>query len=164
MSSLIDASEGWAEPVVLDDIAPTATAVVRHEGVTLNDLSGLFDTAFPRVAAAAFAAGNPPIGPATALYEGDPATTFSIEIGFPVSTPFGDADGVLGSALPGGRVAVLTHLGDYETLSSAWKQLMEFLDDRGLHPGPQYGEVYVTEPGPDVDPATLRTDIFVVLG
>lgn len=70
---------------------------------------------------------------------------------------------MIGSTLPGGRVAVLTHLGPYETLPSAWNQLMQFLDERGLRPGSHYGEVYVTEPTPTADPATMRTDIFVSL-
>lgn len=163
MNSLTNGTGSWAEPAILDDVPPTSTAVVRHERVTLNDLGGLFDTAYPRVAAAASAVGNPPVGPAVSLYEGDPAATFSIEIGFPVASPFKDHEGVVGSTLPGGRVAVLTHLGPYETLPSAWNRLMQFLDERGLRPGSHYGEVYVTEPTPTADPATMRTDIFVSL-
>jgi effector-binding domain-containing protein len=34
---------------------------------------------------------------------------------------------------------------------------------RGESPGPVYWEVYLTEPGPDVDPATMRTELNCLL-
>lgn len=160
---LLTTSEAWAEPTILDDDAAVPTAVVRHEHARSDDLPRLFDAAYPRVATALHAAGMSPSGPALALYRGDPAHTFSIEIGFPVSTPFTGGDGVLGSALPAGRVAVLSHFGSYEKLPEAWARMTGFLDGQGLRSGGHFGEIYVTEPSPATDPARLRTDIFVTL-
>ena len=38
---------------------------------------------------------------------------------------------------------------------------MAFVSAQGLRPGDRMGEVYVTEPSPTTDPATLRTDLYV---
>jgi effector-binding domain-containing protein len=40
---------------------------------------------------------------------------------------------------------------------------MEALAAGGTPPGTPFWEVYVTEPSPDMNPATLRTDLFTVL-
>ena len=161
MSTFVNHPTGWADPTVLEDVPVTTTAVVRHDGVTVTDLRDLFDSTYSKVALALGAQSNPPAGPAIAVYEGDVASTFSIEIGFPVERVFDETDGVRPSTLPGGRLAVSTHVGPYDSLPGAWESLMAFVSAQGLRPGDRMGEVYVTEPSPTTDPATLRTDLYV---
>ena len=160
-SNFLNNPYGWAVPTVLEDVAETATAVVRHENVTLADLQSLFDAGYQRVMAVTVALEVPIIGPALAVYEGDPAGVFAIEIGFPVAGSFQSADGVYPSTLPGGRLAVLTHLGPYDALGESWGRLMAFVGEQGLRPGARYGELYVSDPSPTTDPATLRSDLYV---
>lgn len=161
--TLISSDAGWPEPALLEDEA-IPTAVVRHDGVTVADLHELFDSTYSKVALALGAQSNPPAGPAIAVYEGDVASTFSIEIGFPVDTPLADPqDDIVGSELPPGPLAVLTHIGPYDRLPDAWASLMGWLSTEGHTPGRRFGEIYVSEPGPDADPEQLRTDLFVAL-
>lgn len=162
-TTLIAPGAGWPEPTFLDDLTPVATLVVRHDDVTVTDLPALFDADYPRVAEAAMDADLPLVGPALACYRGDPSGRFSIEIGFPVVAAANAGVGIDASHLPGGRIAVLTHSGPYDRLPDAWGRLMGFLAEQGVEPGEPYGEIYVTEPTPSTDPATLRTDLFVVL-
>lgn len=161
MSTFVNHPTGWTEPTVLEDVPVTTTAVVRHDDVTLADLPALFDAGYQRVVAVTVAVGVALAGPALAVYEGDPAGVFSIEIGFPVGQTFDETDGVGPSTLPGGRLAVLTHLGPYDALPAAWETLMGFVSAQGLRPSDRMGEVYVTDPSPTTDPATLRTDLYV---
>lgn len=161
---LISSNKGWAEPTVLEGPA-IPTAVIRHEGVTIGELRDLFDSAYPAVALAAGAQSNPPAGPALSCYEGDVTKHFNIEIGFPLGAALESPQGaVIGSELPGGRVGVFSHFGPYDDLPQAWARLLAWVAAESHTPGPRFGEIYVTEPRPDTDPATLRTDLFIELG
>ena len=41
---------------------------------------------------------------------------------------------------------------------------MAWVDEQGLTPAGPMWEVYVTDPTPEMDPASLRTDLFVLVG
>jgi effector-binding domain-containing protein len=149
------------------------TAVVRATGVPMATIAGFFDSAFGKAFPALFAAGVTPAGPAFARYTNttqEPEFTADIEIGFPLARPLADlhegepaeVDGmqVVGSELPAGDVAVTSHVGAYDGLGEAWGGLMGAIGAMGRAPGEPFWESYVTEPSPDMDPATLRTDLF----
>lgn len=139
--------------------AAVPTAVIRHRGITMDDLRPLFDTGYSAVAAS----GVPIAGPAFALYTGDVSTRFDLELGFPVAGPLAGpvGDPVEPSELPAGDVLVVSHLGSYEELGQSWAGLFGAAAQRGLQPRGSFYEVYVTEPAPETDPATLRTDLFL---
>ncbi|MFE3293547.1 GyrI-like domain-containing protein [Rhodococcus sp. NPDC059234] len=149
------------------DLDATPLAVLRHGAVTMADLAGLFDTGFQALGAAIAAGELTPTGPAVAIYRGDPATTFDLEIGFPVAQAIAapiavDGAVVVGSQLPAGPAATLSHLGAYDGLPTAWEKLMTAVQAGGatLRDGTMV-EVYVTQPSPEADPATMRTDLIV---
>lgn len=133
------------------------TAVMRHQGVRLADLVDLFDTGYARI----IAAGVTPTGPAFALYRGDPTASFDLELGFPADRVPAD-DTVEESSIPGGPSFVLTHVGGYDGLGPAWERVLGAVADAGRTLDTML-EVYVSQPGPDVDPATLRTDLHALL-
>ena len=149
------------ELVVLDAVP---TAVVRHADVRMERIREVFDTSF----AALGGSGVAPAGPAFAVYRGDPADQFDVEVGFPLAErlpaaiPVGDLT-VEPSALPDGRAVTLSHVGGYDGLGDAWARLFSGVVGGGLRPGEAIIEVYVTEPTPDADPAGMRTDLFVTL-
>ncbi|KAB1659609.1 AraC family transcriptional regulator [Pseudoclavibacter chungangensis] len=158
----------WPKPVVLDDLEPRHTAVVRRDSITMAGVHELFDHAFGPVAEAVGGSGAHIAGPAFAAYDGDLSGSFAIELGFPVDGSFTepvDAGGehIIPSTLPGGRVAVVTHIGPYDELPNAWSDLVDAVATSGGTIGSPMWEVYVTEPTPDTDPATLRTDLFIVV-
>jgi effector-binding domain-containing protein len=91
---------------------------------------------------------------------------FDVEIGAPIAAPIpnltalADVDpGAVGaSALPGGRVAVVTHVGPYATLGDTWRRGEASLAEaRERGSGPAW-ELYVDDPDL-VAPDRLRTEI-----
>lgn len=175
-----DAPPGYpdlgADPVVgvrLLAAGAIPTAVVRATDVPMATISGFFDSVFGKAFPALFAAGMTPVAAPFALYtritEG-PEARADLEIGFPLDRPLAESiegepeevDGmqVVPSELPAGEIAVTSHLGAYDGLGEAWGEFMGEIGAMGRAPGIPFWEVYVTEPSPDIDPATLRTDLF----
>lgn len=159
--------------VRLFTVPAVPTAVVRATAVPMATIEGFFDSAFGKAFPALFASGMTPAAPAIALYTriaDGPDAEADLEIGFPLSTPLleqihgepEEVDGLLvvPSELPAGEVAVTSHLGSYDGLGEAWGKFMEEISSLGRAPAIPFWESYVTEPSPDIDPATLRTDLF----
>lgn len=143
-------------------------AVVRAEGVPMATIAGLFDAVFGQAFPVAFEQGLVPSGAAFALYTRigeEPEGVADVAIGFPVAQPLakpiaaGDLT-VEPSELPAGEVAVVSHVGAYDGLGEAWGHLMSEIRSSGRAPEIPFWEAYVTEPTPDMDPATLRTDLY----
>lgn len=146
----------------LVDHVQTPTVVVRGS-VTMQEIREFYDDAFGRVAAVVQEQEATPTS-SFGLYLSPPQDRFELEVGFVVSGPVQAVGDVVPSQLPGGRAARLTHLGPYDDLGAAWERLMTWVGEQGLGaPGPMW-EVYVTEPTPETDPATLRTDLFCLVG
>lgn len=95
-----------------------------------------------------------PTGPGYACYDGDPAGTFDLQIGFPVD------GGRMRS--PSGQALAVTHLGGYEGLGDSWSKLVNAATAAGHAPAGRMVEVYVTDPSvtPEVD---LRTDLYLLM-
>lgn len=143
------------------DHAQTPTATVRGT-VTMAEIRDFYDGAFGRVAAALERQEVTPTA-AFGLYLSPPTETFELEVGFVVDRTI-EADGdVLPSALPGGRAARLIHLGAYDGLGGSWERLMAWVAGQGLAPAGPMWEVYVTEPTPEADPESMRTDLFCLV-
>ncbi|GAB2536757.1 GyrI-like domain-containing protein [Brachybacterium huguangmaarense] len=142
---------------------------MRAPDQRMNEMSSLFDAAFWRLPGAIAAAGLTIAGPALALYRSMPGETVDLEAGFPVvgdaEGPFHLGDGLeaVVSELPAGRCATVSHLGGYDGLGEAWQRFMGDVAARGEHPSLPFWGIYVTEPRPDMDPATLRTDLVTAL-
>lgn len=154
---IIDAPLPEPTEIVLDALP---LAVLSHQTVGLDDLGTIFDEGFATLASS----GLPLAGPAVAIYRGDPATSFDLELGFPVAEELTEVTqtGVRPSALPSGTALALSHIGPYDDLGAAWERLVTAALQRGAVPAAMI-EIYVTEPGPQSDPATLRTDLVIPL-
>ena len=97
------------------------------------------------------------VGRNLALYLDD---VIHLEVGVEVEAPFPGHGEVVGSTIPGGRVATTTHVGPYDRLSEAHVAIRQYCSAHGLAiAGPNW-EIYDhwTE-----DPAQLRTDVFYLL-
>lgn len=141
------------------DLPARPTAVVRAH-VPVAELPSLFEPAFHDVAAALSAQGIAIVGPPFGYYPTMPGETVEVEAGFPVerfSEPTGDV--VLGE-LPGGSVARAVHVGPYESLSSTYTALEDWLAGQGLRPTAGMWECYLTDPASEPNPARWRTEIF----
>jgi len=139
--------------------APAATTAVVFGVVAMSEVPSFFDRTFSTLPAVLATQGVAIVGPAFARYHGPPSDVADLEIGFPTDRPVQTDGDVQPGALPLGRVARLVHHGSYGELGTAWERLGAWIAGRGLTPGDDLWEVYVTEPSPDMDPADLRTEL-----
>lgn len=146
--------------IITHDAVPTA--VVREQ-VTMADLPGLYDRAFTAIGPVLEEQGVQPAGAAFGYYLSIPTGSFELEAGLPVTAPIADAGEVVASELPAGAVARATHTGAYDTLGDSWGALVAWVEEQGRTVTTRMWEVYVTDPSPEMDPATLRTDLFILL-
>ena len=150
------------------DAEAIPTVVRTAVEVTLDEMPGIFDETFAALGPGMSEFGVTAAGPAFSLHHRQPGATMTFDVGFPVAEPLDgelEAGGITfyPSSLPAGRIATISHLGGYDGLAQAWGAFMEQVARDGHEPRLPFWEVYVSEPGPDVDPATLRTDLVTLL-
>lgn len=136
--------------------------VIRHDAVTADRLRDLFDHSFGALHGAIKAGLFVPVGPAVAVYYGDPQATFDLEIGFPaMGAPTADiptAAGVIrASAFPAGPAAVISHVGGFDGLGAAWQGLVA---QAGGTPTGVWIEAYISDPSTTA-PDQVRTDLVL---
>ncbi|WP_282070468.1 GyrI-like domain-containing protein [Janibacter hoylei] len=142
------------------------TVVRLAQDVAPDGMPAIFDETFAALVPALAEAGVQIAGPAISLHHRMPGATMTFEAGFPVAAPLDgqlEAGGItfLPSSMPATQVATVSHLGGYDGLGDAWGRLMQQVAADGHQPALPFWEVYVTEPSPDMDPATLRTDLVL---
>ncbi len=146
---------------------PVPLVVARFPDHPFAEMSAAFDSTFAALFPALAARQITPVGPAVAVYHSIPGDTLTFEVGIPVDGPLtGEVHtegGVIlcNSTLPAGPVARTSYFGGYGGLGEAWSRFITSLDD--VRQAMPYWEVYVTEPTPDADPATLRTDLYTAV-
>ncbi|MBF6352430.1 GyrI-like domain-containing protein [Nocardia flavorosea] len=140
------------------EVAETTLAVV-HGLVSPAMIRDFFDTSFTRLATVLANQDVSISGPALACYGATSEQTMQIAVGFPVDRQIVPEDEVVADRLPAGPTARLVHHGSFDELGASWDRLYSWITDRGLTPGDNRWEVYVTEPNPQMDPADLRTEL-----
>ncbi len=140
------------------------TVVRMATEVAPDEMPSIFDETFSTLVPALREHGVEIAGPALSLHHRMPGATMTFEVGFPVATPLDgelEAGGITfyPSSMPATQIATISHLGGYDGLPRAWGDLMQQVAADDRRPALPFWEVYVSEPGPDVDPATLRTDL-----
>ena len=148
------------EPDVVS--APALVTAVVRDTVPMAALRDFFDVSFRDLARVLAAQGIVVVGPAFGRYRGPlgaPGDTIDIEVGFVTDRAVRPDGSVVPGALPGGRTARLTHAGAFDGLAASWERLRAWIEEQGLAPRTDRWEVYVTQPAPETDPATLRTEL-----
>lgn len=143
----------------------TPTVVITGAGVPVDRLPAFFDTAFTALGTAIGAGEFTPVGPAFAQYLSPPAEVVDLAVGFPVRPPVGDLSSAQSGELHEGPVATMVHEGSFDGLGDSWARLTTWVHEQGLTPaqGVPFWEVYLTEPSPEMDPAALRTALYLPL-
>jgi len=142
---------------------PRRAAVVRFAS-SPADMPGHMGRALGSVMAALTAQGVQPAGVPFAAYpspEPGEDGAWDVAAGFPVEAPVEAAGDVVPYELPGGDVAVATHVGPYETIGRTYGEIQASLAGRGMAPAGPMWETYLTDPGSEPDPARWRTGIHV---
>ncbi len=125
--------------------------------VTVTDAAGIpaaVDSGFPRLFGRLADLGVEPAGPPYIRYLRTGAE-MELELGIPVGPDAGQSSG-----LPGGRVAVLRHVGPFSGLREACERLQEWAGERAAGP---FWESYVTNPREEPDSSKWITEIFLPL-
>jgi effector-binding domain-containing protein len=133
------------------------TAVISAD-LDVDELQTWLGQAFHEIAEHLEATGNSPVGPPFARYHRIAEDRFRVEAGFPVAQQLTLGNGVKGSKLPGGNVAVTTHIGPYDNLEATYGALSRWLESRNATPIGDAWEVYFN--GPNDPPSQWRTDIY----
>ncbi|PKI93172.1 hypothetical protein CW368_02525 [Actinomycetales bacterium SN12] len=165
MTAFPETPFGAAERI---DLPAVSLAVVRYEGIRLDDVAGAFDRGYAALGAVFDTGALTPDGPALAVYRGNPMETFDLEVAFPIAEPLTaplEAGGarIEGSALPAGPAWATTHVGPYDQLGQAWGALMQRAAEQGAAPIGVSIESYVSDPT-DTAPEQLRTDLIMPVG
>jgi effector-binding domain-containing protein len=133
------------------DFAATPAFTVTGE-VAEASFAEFLDDAYGRLFAAVERAGASPSGPPGALFpveyrdEPTPITAY-------VPAPTGP------DSLPGGRFAVATFVGPYESMAAGYRALGAWLAGTGLAIGGRVREEYLIGPGDGVPASEYRTEI-----
>lgn len=151
------------------DVEEQITIVRKVVDHPMNDMASVFDSTFTNLFPVLAPHGISPTGPALAIHHRMPTDTATFDVGMPVDK--GLSESVVteagftleNSVLPAGKIARISHIGSYDGLGDAWGKFMEAVVAAGEKPAFPFWEVYATEPSPDMDPATLRTDLVTLL-
>jgi effector-binding domain-containing protein len=103
--------------------------------------------------------GVQPSGPPYARYLSVEPDHAVYEAGVPVSTATSGDGEVESGELPGGDVAVTTHVGPFDQMRPAYDAIGAWMREHGRADGGPPWEVYMTDPAEEPDPAKWRTDI-----
>lgn len=165
---MTDAGQTRPGEIEFFEASEVPTVVVRRTDYPLSEMATLFDSTFGALFPALAEAGIQPAGIPFSLHTRMPTDTVDIEVGIPVSSalpaPLERGDVLLEpSTQPAGTAARTAHIGGYEGLGDAWGAFMGGIVAAGKAPAFPFWEVYVTEPSPDMDPATLRTDLVTLV-
>lgn len=142
------------------------TIVQKATDHPMAEMAEVFDSTFTELGPLLQAEGIQPAGPAFSLHHRQPTDSATFEVGFPVDKRLDAArsteSGVVlaPSIIPGGQIARISYVGSFDGLPDAWGAFMQAIAAAGKQPLIPLWEIYLTEPTPDMDPTTLRTDIF----
>lgn len=143
------------------ELAAQGTAVER----AVTDAAGMaatVDRAFPVLFGRLEELGVTPSGPPYIRFL-QTGERLEIELGVPVPGRVAGLDGAERAELPGGRVAVLRHLGHFQGLRDAGERLLAWVEERGEQASGPHWEVYVTDPRSEPDSSKWITDVYVPL-
>ena len=152
---------GMTYSVTKQVIAPQPVLVVRRT-VKRSEIASTIGEVLPRVFQYAQQSGIPLVGPPFARYVEVGPGLLTIEPGMRVAAAGVVVSGaeVVADTLPGGPVAVTTHVGPYDQLHEAYVALEEWMKAEGLKAGGAPWESYVTDPADFPDPADWKTEVF----
>ncbi|HEX6220229.1 MAG TPA: GyrI-like domain-containing protein [Acidimicrobiia bacterium] len=143
--------------IEMKSIASRQTAVIIGE-LEVDRLGRWLGEAFTQIAMYLEVSGNPPVGPPFARYHRLGERLFHVEAGFPVARAVAGSGRIQSSSLPGGSVAVKTHVGPYEEMEASYEALAKWIESRGGTPIGDAWEIYFSDS--EDPPSTWRTEIF----
>ena len=154
---------GMSNPARVERVLRRPIAVVRRR-VSRRELSRVVPEACGLVWNTVKAAQVKDAGRQVAIYRDAADGLLDVEVGVEVGATFADRGEVVGSALPAGDAATVTHFGPYGKLGEAHQAILQWCAAQGRPLEGTRWELYghwVDEW--NNDPSKIRTDIFYLL-
>ena len=101
-----------------------------------------------------------PAGPARMVYHRMDDDSWTIECCVPVAGAGALPDDLARRSFPGGRVARTLHVGPYDELGMAYRELGVWVDKQGLSTANPPFDIYLNDPGQVDNPAKLETELI----
>jgi effector-binding domain-containing protein len=147
-----------AYDVVIKKIEPQMVATLRRVIPTYSHTGELFEELFNNLGS------TRPVGPALSI-EHDPEyreRDVDVEAAVPVNAAQVSGTGVTVRELEGVEtMACVIHQGPYDTITQVYEYLMEWFESNGYRISGPNRQVYLREPGPQVDPSEYVTEVQV---
>jgi effector-binding domain-containing protein len=137
---------------------PARRAAVARYRAKAEEIGPRMGAAYGQVMAYLGCHGIAASGPALARYH-ESGDAFEVEAGFYVAAPFESGEGVESIELPAVEAAVTEHVGGYDTLPSAYEDVIEWAKAQGLSLADWMWDEYWTDPQ-TTPPAENRTEII----
>jgi effector-binding domain-containing protein len=149
---------GVGPEVELKEMEAQPVVIARTE-TTPDQIGPTYGELIAEVSASLAKRSIPVAGPPFGRYFDYSKDHVDMAVGFPVAASVEDDGRVVAGELPGGRVAIVTHVGPYTQLGAAYRAIEAWIAEHGeASAGPPW-EVYVTGPAQTADSSTWRTDI-----
>jgi DNA-binding transcriptional MerR regulator len=103
--------------------------------------------------------GIAPAGPPRWVYHAMDEDSWTIEACFPVVGVSGAPEGLTLRRFEGGRAATALHVGPYDELGMAYRELEVWIGKQGLRPAGRGFDIYLNDPTEVKDPAKFETEI-----
>jgi DNA-binding transcriptional MerR regulator len=149
-------------PVHVRDV-PAVPTLARRGQVSEAEFPTFLDAAYEDLDKATAELGLTPAGPVGALYA--PAITGDgaedIEAFLPLDRPIEPPEGIglAAGEVPAAQVAVLVHVGPYDTLGQTYRLLGAWVAHHAVTADQRVREIYVVSYGDTPDPSDFRTEV-----
>lgn len=103
--------------------------------------------------------GAPPTGPWFAHHHRKPTGTFDFDVCFPIAKPINPSGRVENGEIPATAVLRTVFRGNYDGLSRAWPEFVEWIEANGYKTREDAFEAYTVGPSEERDPANWQTEM-----
>ena len=144
--------------IKLKDIDPVDVVGVRFE-TTPESISTDGAKAMHRLLDGLTSQGIDPAGPPRFVYHRMGENSWTIEACFPVVGVSSAPEGLTLRRFEGGKAATARHVGPYDELGMAYREVEVWIDKRNLKTAAPPYDVYLNDPSEINDPAKFETEI-----
>jgi effector-binding domain-containing protein len=146
-----------AYEIEVKDLAPVDVVGIKLR-TTPDAIGSDAPAALGRVYEGLDRAGLTPAGLPRLVYHAMDANSWSIETCVPVAGASAAPEGLELRHFDGGRAASTLHVGPYDELGTAYRELEVWIDDQGLESAGAPFDIYLNDPSKVKDPAKFETE------
>lgn len=134
-------------------------AVSLHFDCAPEAMGPNLERILPMILEYALSKGGDVVGPPFLRYHALMDNRFYLEAGIPLASPVEGTTEIRSTELPGGEVAVATHIGPYREIGTTHKKVRDWIRQNELETASASWDSYLDDPG-EVEPAKVRTQVI----